>query len=395
MAIEPSLAWLIAPLETEAFLEKIWATRHYHVKRQAAGYFDSLLHGPSALDELLTLFGEDPTAVRLVRGKDKRSGSERYRLGDGRLDLVGIRNDFADGFTIVADGVERHVRAIASLAHSIEADLNFPVQVNAYATPPGSRGLVPHYDDHDVLILQIGGSKVWHLHGGVRIPPHEMQRRDKAVTPDGRVPPTELRLEAGDVLYLPRGLVHAAEADAEPSVHLTVGVHAPTAVELAIGALHSLSFRDDRLNAQLPPRHLDEQGLRASLDSLLRGAVSALGAPGTVAGGLDVLADVLVRRGRYPPLGPISDATGVDGQTVVKKYQPLYSWVKTASDGVVLQFSGMSINAGSDHEAAMRFLSKSVEPFRVGDLPGLRAGQQVELARSLLVSGFLVRLPDS
>ena len=44
----------------------------------------------------------------------------------------------------------------------------------------------------------------------------------------------------------------------EPSIHLTVGIHAPTALTLAIGALYSLSFHDDRLNARLPPRHLDD-----------------------------------------------------------------------------------------------------------------------------------------
>ncbi len=379
----------------QTFLEKIWTATHYHVKRHAADYFDSLLRGPSAVDELLRLFRNEPTAVRLMRGKDKKSGSESYRLADGSLDLVGIRSDFADGFTIVVDGVERYVRAIASLTHSIEAELNFPVQVNAYITPPGSRGLVPHYDDHDVLILQIDGSKIWHLYEGVHIPPHEMQRRDKAVPPDGLPPPIDLRLEVGDVLYLPRGLVHAADTGAQPSVHLTVGVHTPTAIALAIGALHSLSFHDDSLNAQLPPRHLDDPDVRASLGDLLRAAVSAIEDPGAVAGGLDVLADVLVRRGRCPPVGPISDATGVNGQTLVKKYQPLYSWVKTVADGVVLQFAGVSITAGPDHEAAMGFLSKSAEPFRVRDLPGLRMEQQIELARSLLVSGFLFRLPDN
>jgi hypothetical protein len=394
-AIEPSLAWLLAPLEVETFLDKIWTAAHYHVRRHAPGYFDGLLRGPSAVDELLGLFREDPTAVRLIRGKDKKGGSESHRLGDGSLDLAGVRSDFVAGFTIVVDGVERNVRAIASLAHSIEAELNFPVQVNAYITPPGSRGLVPHYDDHDVLILQIHGSKMWHLYEGVHIPPHRMQRRDKAVPPGDLSPPTDLRLEAGEVLYLPRGLVHAADTDADTSVHLTVGVHAPTALALAIGVLHALSFRDDRLNAQLPPRHLDDPGVQACLGALLRGAVGAVEDPGAVAAGLDVLADVLVRRGRCPPIGPISSATGLEGQTPVKKYRPLYSWVKTVADGVVLQFAGVSINAGPDHEAAMRFLSKSTEPFRVGDLPGLRAEQQVELARSLLVSGFLVRLPDS
>jgi lysine-specific demethylase/histidyl-hydroxylase NO66 len=42
----------------------------------------------------------------------------------------------------------------------------------------------------------------------------------------------------------------------------------------------------------------------------------------------------------------------------------------------------------------LRFVSASTEPFHVGDLPGLRPEQQTDLARTLLVSGFLVRLPN-
>jgi ribosomal protein L16 Arg81 hydroxylase len=391
--IEPSLTWLLTPLAVETFLDKVWTTTHYHVKRHCAGYFDSLLRAPSAADELLELFRREPSAVRLMRENDKKSGSDSYQLGDGSLDLVGIRNDFADGFTIVVDGVERYVRAIASLAHSIEVELNFPVQVNAYITPPGSRGLVPHYDDHDVLVVQIQGSKVWHLYD-VDIAPHAMQRRDKAVAADGLPSPSDVRLEVGDVLYMPRGLVHAADAGAEPSVHLTFGIHAPTALTLAIGALYSLSFRDDRLNAQLPPRHLDDADVQATLGALLRDAVKTVEDPTAITGGLDALADVLVRRGQCPPIGRISNAAAIDGQTLVKRYQPLYSRVKAVADGVALQFATLSIGAGPDHEAAMLFISKSTGPFRICDLPELSAKQQIELARSLIVSGFLVRLSD-
>ena len=62
--------------------------------------------------------------------------------------------------------------------------------------------------------------------------------------------------------------------------------------------------------------------------------------------------------------------------------------------GVALNFAQLVINAGPHHKAAMLFVSTSTEPFRVRDLPGLSAAQQTELARTLIVSGYLVRLPD-
>ena len=391
---ESSLAWLVEPLSVETFLDEIWAKTHHHIKRGSPSYFDALLPGPSTADALLELVRHEPSAVRLVRGEDKK-GPDSYRLGDGSLDLAGIRNDFADGYTIVLECVEQYVRAIGRLAHSIEVELDFPTQVNSYITPPGSAGLVPHYDDHDVLILQIQGSKTWHLYVGADLPPHKIQRdEDHAVAIDGLPVPTDLRLEAGDVLYVPRGRVHEAETGAEPSIHLTVGIHAPTVLMLAIGALYAQSFRDDRLNERLPPRHLDDAALAATLSSLVREAVETVENPNAMAGSLGLLADVLVRRGQCPPVGRISDANAIDGQTRVVKYQPLYSQVKPVDSGVALEFASLSITAGADHEAAMRFISSSTEPFRIGDLPGLQARQQAELARTLIVSGYLVRLPD-
>ncbi len=389
--IEPSLAWLLQPLAVQAFLDNVWTTTHHHVQRRCAGYFDTLLPAPSAGAELLDYFRQEPSAVRLMRGKDKK-GPDSYRLDDGSLDLAGVRNDFADGYTIVLDGVERYCRPIGLLARSIEVELNFAAQVNAYITPPASRGLVPHYDDHDVLILQIQGFKRWHLYEGSEVPPHQLRRTHKAVARESLATPTVLRLEVGDVLYLPRGLVHDAETGAEPSIHLTVGIHASTVLTLAMAALQSLSCHDDRLNARLPPRHLDETGMQESLRALLRDAAASLEDPSAVARGLDGLADVLVRRGRCPPVGLIPHATSIDGETAVTKHHPLYSRVIAAVDGVALQFAQLSITAAADHQAALEFISRSTEPFRVRELPGLPATQQVELARTLIVSGFLTRL---
>jgi lysine-specific demethylase/histidyl-hydroxylase NO66 len=388
--VEVSLAWLLQPLPVETFLDEIWGATHYQVKRGCAGYFDGLLHGPSAAEALLESYRREPSAVRLIRGEEKHGAD---RLGDGSLDLGHVRSDFTNGYTIVLDDVEQYVRAIASLAHTIEVELNFATKVNAYVTPPESQGFLAHYDEHDVLILQIQGSKIWHLYNGADVPPHEMRRREP-VDLAGLPLPTDMRLEAGDVLYLPRGRVHAAEATSEPSVHLTVGIHAPTLLALVTRALYSLSFSDDRVHTQLAPRHLDDPDVRASVVGLVRDVVEALDEPSVVANGLGLLEEDLVKRGRCPPVGPgISGAIKIDEQTLVVKYQPLFARVTDVSGGVALHFAQLVINAASDHKEALQFLSKSTEPFRVGDLPGLSSAQQTELARTLIVSGFLVRLP--
>jgi bifunctional lysine-specific demethylase and histidyl-hydroxylase NO66 len=391
--IELSLAWLLQPLTVGTFINEIWGTTHYHVSRNFPQYFDSLFDGSASVDELVGLFRPDLSLVSLVRENDKKDPYV-YRLAGGGFDVAGIGKDFADGYTIVLGSIERFVRTIASLSHAIEVEMNFTTQVNAYVTPPESQGFVTHYDEHDVLIVQIRGSKIWHLYNGADIAPHQMCRQEPIVT-DALPSPTDVRLEAGDVLYLPRGRVHAAEATSELSVHLTVGLTAPTLLTLVTRALNSLSYSDDRVHTQLPARYLNDPDARVGLGVLVRDIARTLEQPSVIAEGLASLEDDLVKRGQSPPVGQsISSAVRIDGDTRMVKYQPLYSRVADTSDGVALHFAQLVIHAPPDHKDALQFLSKSTGPFRICDLPGLSAAQQTELARTLIVNGFLVRLRD-
>ncbi len=383
---------MLHPVGVDTFLDEIWATSHHHIQRCRPGYFDKLLPGPSAVDVLLEHVQPEPSAMRLVKGGEDKDPAS-YRRADGGLDPVRVREGLAGGYTIVVNGVERYLRTIASLSHSIEVELNFPTRVNAYATPPKSTGFVPHYDPHDVLVLQIEGSKTWHLSDAAAVPPHEIQRR-KGVGTAGLTSSTDVTLQPGDVLYLPRGQVHSAETGSEPSVHLTIGLHAPTVLTLLTHELHTLSLRDPRMHARLSPRHLDDASARAGLGELVRDGVRALEDPEILTESLDALADVLVRRGRCPPVGRVSDTVGIDGRTLVAKYEPLYARVAHVDDRVVLRFAQLSVGAGADHEAAMLFLAGSTEPFRVGELPGLNNAQQIGLAQTLILNGFLVRLSN-
>lgn len=390
---EPSLAWLLHPLSVDDFLGEKWGSVHHHVSGRGPRYLDGLLEGAVSVDDALALFRPHLSLVSLVR-QNERKDQYLYRLGDGGFDVAAIGQDFADGFTIVLDSVQRYARAIGVLGQSIEAELNFATQVNAYFTPPRSQGFVAHYDDHDALVVQLQGSKIWHLYDGVDVAPHEMWRHRPvaaAELPD----PVDVRLETGDVLYVPRGRVHAAESTSDLSVHLTIGLHAPTLFMLATRMLNALNNVDDRIHAQLPPRFLSDPDVRSGLEDLTREITDCIGQPGVVATALDSLEGDLVKRGQCAPLGAgISDAVVVDGRTRVVKCQPLYARVIAKPGGVALQFAQSEVSADLDHEPALRFLATSTVPFRVDELPLLSQTQRVELARTLIMQGFLVRLPE-
>ena len=56
--IEPSLAWLLQPVTVQTFLDEIWGTKHHHVKRCCAGYFDSLLQSRRRSSNFWSATGE-------------------------------------------------------------------------------------------------------------------------------------------------------------------------------------------------------------------------------------------------------------------------------------------------------------------------------------------------
>lgn len=381
------LAWLLAPVTVPAFLGELWGSAPHHITRGRSDYFDRLA-GPDAAEQVLAALRVDPAAVKLVRGPDHLP-PEQYTLADGTVDLARVNAELDNGYTIICNNIEKYLRSYSTLTHGVEVELNFPTHVNAYITPPASTGFLPHYDHHDVLVLQVHGDKTWYLYGD-EVPAHLMQQMHE-VDPAGLPEPTSLHLAAGDTLYLPRGRVHSAETTGQASMHLTVGIHVPTVLTLLTHTLHMLSLRDDVVHTRLPARHLDDPAVRESLGALIGDGLAAIADRDALAEGLGAMQDFLVRRGRGPLVGQVADTVGIDAGTLVRKQQPLYSRVVATADGVGLQFAQLVVSARPDHDAAMRFLSGSTEPFRVGDLPGLTASQQIELTRSLIMSGFLIR----
>jgi hypothetical protein len=105
---------------------------------------------------------------------------------------------------------------------------------NAYWTPPHSQGFAPHYDDVDVFILQLSGSKRWIVHepDGSELFPILPRVSSRDFHPDELNELTiihDVTLQPGDLLYLPRGYIHHAKSSVkEHSFHLTISMSQKT-----------------------------------------------------------------------------------------------------------------------------------------------------------------------
>ncbi|MFI6769470.1 JmjC domain-containing protein [Streptomyces sp. NPDC050355] len=105
------------------------------------------------------------------------------------------------------------------------------VQANVYLTTNDASGFDLHWDDHDVLIVQLAGEKQWEVRGASRPVPmfRDAQRNN---TPSEEVVWTGT-MKAGDVMHIPRGFWHAATRvgrGSGHSTHVTFGFAKRTAV---------------------------------------------------------------------------------------------------------------------------------------------------------------------
>jgi ribosomal protein L16 Arg81 hydroxylase len=137
--------------------------------------------------------------------------------------------------TIVVRHAERQHAGLAELAREFKQTFCGPVDIQLFVTPAGEAGFSWHYDAEDVFILQTTGEKEYSLRKNTVNPwpleetlPADM-RYEREVMPLMRV-----TLKAGDLLYIPCGYWHKADAtkSKEVAISLAVGVMSRSAMDV-------------------------------------------------------------------------------------------------------------------------------------------------------------------
>jgi hypothetical protein len=278
MAALDTLERILEPCRWEEFFASSWGKSYKHVKGWP-GKFSRLLPWPE-LNEILRRHRLDFPRLRLMRDGQRvpvssyirHANSARRAATIPRLLPANLTKHLREGATLVLDAVDELYRPIEELAEGLEFIFHEHVQVNMYAGWQTSRGFDLHWDDHDVFILQVTGRKLWRVYGENRKHP---VTGDKAPKP-GNVdePLWEAMLEDGDLLYIPRGWWHVALPVAEPTLHLTVGIHNRTGLDLMGWLMQELRerapFRQDL------PRFASQEERSAHMDRLRAEIIEAL-----------------------------------------------------------------------------------------------------------------------
>jgi len=381
------------------FAERYW-DREPLLTQHASDFTDLL--SLADVDELLSRRGLRTPFLRVAKqgtivdpARYTGGGGVGAEIGDQVLDER-LFQLYSEGATLVLQGLHRLWPALIDFAVALRGDLGTPVQVNAYLTPPESQGFAPHYDTHAVFVLQVAGRKHWRVHRPVVTDPIERQawggRADEVAASAAAEPVIDTALEPGDALYLPRGWVHAADARAEQSLHLTVGLRAPTRFTL-VESLLALAADEPSLRAGLPmgtdPADLaDPDAIGPAFADTVKALHTWLDrlSPDAVA---ESLRPDAWRAGRPAPLGPIAQRAALDALTP-DTVLILRRGLSYRLNGSALRLPDREITFPAFCAAALERVLGG-EPVRVGDLPGLDDDHdRLVVARRLLTEAVVL-----
>ena len=387
-------AWLIDPLPTAEFERDYYEQRLIHIQRKTSPYYDELL-SVADLDNVLGTHSAKHPDISLVRGDSDVSRGD-YANGAGRIQPLEVARLFDDGATVIFRQLQERVPTLARLCVALGRRFSSRVQTNVYLTPADAQGFAPHWDTHDVFVLQISGTKRWSIYDTKVRLPLRGQRFERGTVP-GDVS-EEFELGPGSAVYLPRGLMHSARSTDQASLHITLGLTAFTWAEFLVESVNAAALEEESLRRNLPHRFASEGFSAAERERLFGEKLSLVRSrfnPDVVwrrfsdevlAADVPLFTDLLSQRFREDPLTPRSR---------VRRRVDLIVKAENEGETCLLRFSGHELRLPAHVWPALQF-AMAADEFAVQDLPDcLDAEGKLTLVKRLVGEAILQRLEPS
>ena len=390
------LARVISPITEGEFFAQYWESQPLVVHREDRSYYQGLLSMPD-VDHIICATGLRYPALRLVKTGSPIAVSSYTRDmpwgGDVFTKVVDadrVFTEYGQGATIVLQALHRSWPPLGLFCRDLEERFLYSVQTNIYLTPPAAQGFAAHYDTHDVFVLQIAGAKHWRIYSSPVPLPDKNIPYSAATTPAPQLL-QEVDLQAGDLIYLPRGFIHEALTSDRESLHVTVGVIATTWGDLFAEALGTLRRQDPRFRRSVPLEGAARAG-RAALAADFAALVQAFAGATDPAQLIRQAADRFALSRPPLPAGRLADLNGlkeIDARTPLRRRRGIIQRTAHQDETVTLRFEGKTITMPDYVAPALQFMSEH-DGFTADDLPpGLDAAGRLVLIRRLVKEGFL------
>jgi lysine-specific demethylase/histidyl-hydroxylase NO66 len=264
-------AQFISPVAVDQFLSEHFNRKPLHIQ---GGSSRAGLLSLARLEELLGILPHwTEQNLKLIinsRPVVAHHYFDQQASGARRADPAKVEVFMRMGASLVADHVEdvdMHVReVVALLGHQFGGTAG----ANAYCSFKDVQAFNSHCDAHDVFAVQIEGEKAWRIYENRADSPVEpLQGADAQAIIDQAKGPVAMtvRMQPGDLLYIPRGYFHDALAQSDVSLHLTFAV-LPLDGRAIFKMLEEQAKLRSEFRAYLPDARSNPEGLRSHLAKL-------------------------------------------------------------------------------------------------------------------------------
>ncbi|SDU31218.1 JmjC domain-containing protein [Stappia sp. ES.058] len=400
-----SLASLLAPLSVEEFFADHYEKAPLHLTGKSVAERYPGFPDIEGFEHLL--WSQEEKLRRVLRVNRRGSYFAMPHPSQGKSLFRWSVDRLADGCTLILNGMDTMSVPVARVARTIEAEFGGKVAANGFLTPTEQQGFLAHFDTHDVFILQLEGTKRWPLFDQRLELPIDRQIHliDQASVGE---PTAVFDLEPGDLLYVPRGLVHGPHTLQGHSFHLTMGFRPLRWVDylsalVQVAAEQDPAFRSsilqldgeafDALCAEKLARLAETGGKRRPRKLAMERLMESLGA------------QLRPLPGEHIRVATRAEEIDADTQVLRRPECPCHVYEK---DGAVrIQFPGIGLATDEDLQpgcieaplvagGALRWIARSHAPFCARDLPEpLDIDARVDLVRMLARNGLLTLCPPA
>ena len=268
---------LIEPIAADTFFETYWENYPLILKRDKLDFYSDLFT-INDLDSLFYFSGIQFPDLRLLNKSNLLPQS--YECKEQLTTIKILKKAYQEGNTVVLNNLQNRQETILNFSRNLECFLNHSANINLYLTPKNSQGFLPHFDTHEVFILQIDGTKLWRIYDSpLSLPlPISTDKQPRFVPRKGELGDilNEVVLSPGDLLYIPRGYVHAAETTENASLHLTLGINTLTWSDMVSHALQLVAQHEVELRKSLPVGFLNKETISDSFKKQFKESMKIL-----------------------------------------------------------------------------------------------------------------------
>ena len=275
---------LISPLTADEFFSEYYAKKHVIFEPGEA--FTKRFLTWDLLTDALNRAGFD-NARNIVLTKNSADSADSFghhvnnrqynylNRDTGYLNISEIYKGVREGATLVFNSIYKYTGKYLDLEGEIERLFLCRPSFNAYASMNPEPGLGMHWDDHDVIAIQCEGRKFWQLYGFTTEYPLSRDASSLSIPKDAK-PVWEGYLEAGQCMYVPRGMWHMVLSTGRPSLHITCGIKGVVIADI-LNHLARSPEANALLRRNIQPDYMSledieetEAQIRTSVEALLR-----------------------------------------------------------------------------------------------------------------------------